>query len=65
MTRSPSGHRCGASHQKAILPDSEVVRMREMYFPYVMGYNKLAKLFKCGSSTVRDIVQFKTRINAR
>ena len=63
MTRSPSGHRCGQSHQKAKLTDNQVREMRKQYIPYVVSYKTLANRFGCGESTARDICQYVTRIN--
>lgn len=63
MTRSPSGHRCGQSHQKAKLTDAQVIAMRKRYIPYVVSYKTLSKEFNCGESTARDICQYVTRIN--
>ena len=61
MNRSLSGHRVGEGHQKAKLTDAQVKSMREKYLPFVCGYGSLAKEFGCGQSTVRDIVQYRTR----
>jgi hypothetical protein len=63
MTRAPSGHRCGADHQNAKLPDSTIKAIREEYFPYVRGYAVLGKKYDASPSTIRDIVQYKTRKN--
>jgi len=60
--RSPSGHRCGASHPKARLTDDQVKAMRAD--SQTIGYEKLAKRYGCGVSTARDIVTYRTRINA-
>lgn len=48
-------HRCK-------LTDDQVREMRTLYLAYVRGYKQLAKMFACGESTVRDIVQYRTRI---
>lgn len=62
ITRAPSGHRCGQSHQRAKLTDAQVREMRQMYDPKKrIGYGRLAKHFGCGESTARDIVNFATR----
>ena len=63
ISRSPSGHRQGQSHQRAKLLDLEVVAMRAMYKPYVCGYGEVARAFNCGVSTARDICTYRTRIN--
>jgi hypothetical protein len=37
--------------------------IREEYFPYVRGYAVLGKKYDASPSTIRDIVQYKTRKN--
>lgn len=69
IRRSPSGHRCGESHHKTKLSDAQVKSMRNTYAKWQdeekrMGYESLAKLYGCGVSTARDIVTYRTRINA-
>ena len=61
ITRAPSGCRVGASHQKAKLTSEHVAEMRAIYETGGKGYGFLADVFKCGASTVRDIVQYRTR----
>lgn len=61
MHRNPKGYRVGQDHQKAVLSDSDVARMRSMYKPGVIGYLTLARIFHCGESTARDICTFRTR----
>lgn len=60
-TRSPSGHRCGASHQHAKLTTEQVKEMRALREATGMGYSVLAAQFGCGESTARDIVTYRTR----
>ena len=62
ISRSPSGHRCGESHHKARLTDAKVRSMRADSDK--VGYETLAKWYGCGISTARDIVTYRTRINA-
>ena len=62
VTRSPSGHRAGASHHRARLTTDEVKEMRWLRDEYAMSYSKLAERFNCGVSTVRDIVTYRTRM---
>lgn len=50
-------------HHRAKLTDAEVIAIRAMHLPYVIGYEKIAKEFKCGVSTVRDICTYRTRVN--
>lgn len=64
ITRAPSGHRCGQSHQKAELTDEQVRTMRAKYVPFVTGYGALGKEFGCSPWTARDIVTYRTRVNA-
>lgn len=61
VTRAPNGFRVGASHQKAKLTSEQVAEMRAIYETGGKGYGFLAEIFKCGTSTVRDIVQYRTR----
>ena len=63
MTRAPSGHRCGADHQNAILSDEVVKAIRAEYKPYVYGYGKIARARDIPVSTVRDICTMRTRVN--
>lgn len=48
-------HRCKLS-------DKQVKEMRNEYMAYIRGYKFLSKKYGCGESTVRDIVQYRTRI---
>ena len=50
-------------HHKAKLSDAHVREMRNRYLAYVVGYETLAKEFRCGISTARDICTFRTRKN--
>lgn len=61
-TRAPDGHLCGASHPRAKLTTEQVRQMRAHYEEGGMGYESLSLIYKCGISTVRDIVQYRTRI---
>jgi DNA invertase Pin-like site-specific DNA recombinase len=51
-------------HHRAKLTNEQVRKMRADYLAYVVGYETLAKRYGCGVSTVRDIVQWRTRVNA-
>lgn len=64
--RNHTGHRVGECHQNAKLTDSQVREMRELRerAPKVWSYGNLAARFKCGESTVRDIVNYCTRASA-
>lgn len=61
MKRNHTGHRVGQDHHRAKLSDEQVAKIRRMYRPRIVGYGELAKEFGCGASTIRDIVQYKTR----
>lgn len=60
MKRNHTGHRVGEWHQKAKLTDAQVKRMREAR-SHGFTYADLAGIFRCGQSTVRDIVTYRTR----
>ena len=64
ISRAPSGHRCGESHQHSKLTTDQVKEMRDLREYTGMGYAKLAAKFGCGESTVRDIVNYYTRISS-
>lgn len=59
----------GALHHNAKLTDSQVDEMRTLWESWKAagsknGYGALAKIFGCGASTARDVVQFRTRCHA-
>jgi hypothetical protein len=64
IARNHTGHRVGECHQNARLTDAQVRAIREEYMPYVSGYGYLARKYGCGESTIRDIVQYRTRTAA-
>jgi Mor family transcriptional regulator len=51
----------GEDHQKAKLTNEQVEQMRAEHETKGSSYGQLAKAFKCGVSTARDIVQYRTR----
>ena len=61
VKRNHLGYRVGEDHQRAKLDDAQVAAMCAEYVPYVRGYATLAKKYGCGTSTVRDIVNYWTR----
>lgn len=63
VSRNHTGHRVGEHHQRARLTDDQVRAMRDEYGPG-MGYVRMSRKYQCGVSTVRDIVQYRTRWNA-
>lgn len=69
LKRNHLGYRVGECHQRAKLSDEKVRQMRETYQTWKeegkhKGYEALAKVFGCGVSTARDIVTYRTRIDA-
>ena len=62
--RAPSGHRCGESHYRARLTDAQVREIRLLSSRHGYGYRVLSQMYRCGQSTIRDIVTYRTRINA-
>ena len=61
LKRNHTGHRCGECHQKAKLSDEQVAQIRRMYRPGIVSYRDIAETMNCGTSTVRDIIKYKTR----
>lgn len=61
ITRNHTNHRVGACHQHAKLTTEQVKAMRAAYSTGRWSYAKLADVFGCGVSTVRDIVLLRTR----
>lgn len=49
-------------HHRAKLSFGDVKEIRRMYETGTLSYGILARVFKCGESTIRDIVQYKTRV---
>lgn len=64
LTRSPSGRRCGVSHQNAKLTTEQVKEMRAIREAIGASYAALAYKFGCGESTARDIVNYWTRVSS-
>jgi hypothetical protein len=62
--RNHTGHRLGEWHHRAKLSDAEVRALRSAYEAREGGYLVLSRRFVCGQSTVRDIVQRRTRFTA-
>lgn len=62
ISRAPSGHRCGSSHHRAKLTSEQVAEIRKAYEGGTHTYMSLAAQFGCGLATVRDIVQYRTRL---
>lgn len=50
-------------HHRAKLTNTQVKAMRNEHLAYVRGYETLAKKYKCGISTARDICTYRTRVN--
>ena len=51
-------------HHRAKLPFEQVKQMRHLRQRWGRSYAALAKEFRCGESTARDIVNYYTRIDA-
>ncbi len=72
MRRNHTGHRMGEDHQHARLTDAQVRRMRQDYAREESragtggggGYATMAKRYRCGVSTARDIITYRTRASA-
>jgi hypothetical protein len=50
-------------HHRAKLTNAQVRQMRSDYRAYVVGYLTLARKYRCGESTARDICLYYTRRN--
>jgi len=48
-------------HHRAKLPFETVQKIRQMHATGTIGYILLARAFGVGMSTIRDIVQYRTR----
>jgi hypothetical protein len=51
-------------HHRAKLTNDQVREIRRLYATGTLSYRNLARVFKCGEATVRDIVQYRTRAAA-
>jgi hypothetical protein len=64
-TARPCGrHPHGETHYRARLSDAQVREMRDLHLRTRKGYESLAKIFGCGTSTARDICTGRTRRDA-
>jgi hypothetical protein len=63
-TRPRGRHPHGETHYRARLSDAEVREMRELHQRARKGYESLAQIFGCGTSTARDICTGRTRRDA-
>lgn len=59
----------GEKHHNASLSNDQVKDMRQLYQSWKAagsrkGYPTLAEIFRCGESTARDIVTYRTRVDA-
>ena len=53
----------GAAHHRVKLPTSAVIDMRHKRERYGMTFRQIAKIYDCSMWTVRDIVEFRTRVS--
>ena len=60
LARNHTGHRVSQHHPRAKLSDAEVKEMRTHHAAGI-GYARLAKHYRCGISTARDICTYRTR----
>jgi hypothetical protein len=63
-TRPRGRHPHGETHYRARLSDAQVRAMRELHQRARKGYESLAQMFGCGTSTARDICTGRTRRDA-
>lgn len=49
-------------HHRAKLSFETVLTIRKVYATGTIGYALLSRAFKCGESTIRDIVNYRTRV---
>ena len=61
---APRNPRRGERHPKARLSDEQVRNLRERYLARNKGYSWLAKELGLSLWTVRDIVTYRTRVDA-
>lgn len=67
LSKPASRRRTGEAHYRAILTDSQVREMRQLYDGWRrdgfmrQGYTALARMFGCHPATARDIVKYRTR----
>ncbi len=50
-------------HHRAKLSFEAVQMIRKVYASGTIGYSMLSRAFKCGESTIRDIVTYRTRVS--
>jgi hypothetical protein len=63
-TRPRGRHPHGEMHYRARLSDAQVREMRELHLRAGKGYESLAQIFGCGTSTARDICTGRTSRDA-
>ena len=67
ILRNDKGYRVGECHHRSKLTNQQVQEIRDLYAEWKSqglraGYDRLAYLYGCSMSTVRDIIKEKTRI---
>lgn len=56
--------RTGENHQRAKLKDEDVRLIRELRTRHGLPYSKIGEKFETSMWTIRDICEYKTRIDA-
>ena len=64
IKRSSSGHRCGESHPRSRISDSQVREMRHMHHQLRKSIPEIARMHGVSYFTAYDIINFKTRVSA-
>lgn len=59
--RGEKGRLAGERHPNARYSDHEIEVMRDMHEQHGFGYRRLAVIFECSRSYVRNVCKFKRR----
>lgn len=51
--------------RRRVLTDEQVRQIRALHVPHVRGYERLAKQFGVGISTIRDVCTYRTRATVK
>lgn len=55
----------GFAHPKAQLTDAQVILCRQLRERKGMSFRQIAEVVACSMWTVRDIVEYRTRVDAK